>query len=241
MVSHATGKEVRFSCKVCSSKLYAELGHVTTTLRPQGFKAIYNDMFIKPNHGPGGTIRKQFAPTCHIFYTSGNTNVTDGLYKYMDFPAEFGGSNRKVEDVYHTGIRSTKTKRAPGETVFTEAEVAENNSETDTYIILHDLVLNPDRDFLKDHPGGPDVINEVAGRDATEVFENTGHSRKARDWANHFIIGYKEGASEEAKKRMKVPPKATKEESDSCLGSLLPVLGLIAVSAAAFSFLKLRK
>jgi hypothetical protein len=95
LVSHTTGKEERFSCKICSSKVYAHLHHLS-------HKAIYNDMFTTPNHGPGGKIAKGFEPTMHIFYTSGNTNVRDGLPKYVDLPAAFGGSDKQVNDVYHS-------------------------------------------------------------------------------------------------------------------------------------------
>lgn len=94
LVSHTTGKEERFSCKTCSSKVYAHLHHLN-------HKAIYNDMFISPNHGPDGKIGNEFAPAMHIFYTSGNTNIFDGLPKYVDLPAAFGGSDKKVEDAYH--------------------------------------------------------------------------------------------------------------------------------------------
>jgi len=94
LVSHTTGKEERLSCKICSSKVYAHLHHLN-------HKAIYNDMFTSPNHGPDGKIAKEFAPAMHIFYTSGNTNVKDGLPKYTDLPAAFGGSDKQVDEVYH--------------------------------------------------------------------------------------------------------------------------------------------
>ena len=64
-------------------------------------KAIYNDMFTTPNHGPDGKIGKEFAPAMHIFYTSGNTNVVDGLPKFVDLPAAFGGSDKQVAEIYH--------------------------------------------------------------------------------------------------------------------------------------------
>jgi len=94
LVSHTTGKEERFSCKICSSKVYAHLHHLS-------HKAIYNDMFTAPNHGPDGKIATGFAPSMHIFYTSGNTNIKDGLPKFVDLPAAFGGSDKQVEEVYH--------------------------------------------------------------------------------------------------------------------------------------------
>jgi hypothetical protein len=94
LVSHTTGREERLSCKICSSKVYAHLHHLN-------HKAIYLDMFTTPNHGPDGKMAAGFAPTMHIMYTSGNTNVQDGLPKYVDLPAAFGGSDKTVPDVYH--------------------------------------------------------------------------------------------------------------------------------------------
>ncbi len=38
-----------------------------------------------------------FSPFC----SSGNTNVRDGLPKYVDLPAAFGGSDKQVDEVYH--------------------------------------------------------------------------------------------------------------------------------------------
>lgn len=94
LVSYTTGKEERFSCKICGSKVYAHLHHLN-------HKAIYNDNFTSPNHGPDGKIGSVFAPMLHIYYTSGNTNVLDGLPKFVDLPQAFGGSGKQVDELYH--------------------------------------------------------------------------------------------------------------------------------------------
>jgi hypothetical protein len=93
-VAFTTGKEERFSCKTCSSKVYAHLHHLN-------HKAVYNDSFTTPNHGPGGSIAEDYKPSIHIFYPSGNTNVIDGLPKFKDLPGAFGGSDETVDEVYH--------------------------------------------------------------------------------------------------------------------------------------------
>jgi hypothetical protein len=92
--AYTTGKEERFSCKTCSSKLFAHLHHLD-------HKAVYNDAFTTPNHGPDGAIHPDYKPSIHIFYTSGNTNIVDGLPKYADLPAAFGGSDEQVDEQYH--------------------------------------------------------------------------------------------------------------------------------------------
>lgn len=39
------------------------------------------------------------------------------------------------------------------------------------------------------HPGGEEVLLEQAGKDATEAFEDVGHSTDARDLMKKFKVG----------------------------------------------------
>lgn len=39
------------------------------------------------------------------------------------------------------------------------------------------------------HPGGEEVLMEQAGKDATESFEDVGHSTDARDLMKEHLIG----------------------------------------------------
>jgi cytochrome b5 len=42
--------------------------------------------------------------------------------------------------------------------------------------------------YLDDHPGGAEVMLDVAGQDADEFFEDIGHSKEAREeLAKHYI------------------------------------------------------
>lgn len=43
--------------------------------------------------------------------------------------------------------------------------------------------------YLEDHPGGKAVLLEVAGTNATEAFEDAGHSDEAREQMEPFCIG----------------------------------------------------
>lgn len=43
--------------------------------------------------------------------------------------------------------------------------------------------------YLEDHPGGKEVLIEVAGTNATEAFEDAGHSDEAREQMEPFCIG----------------------------------------------------
>uniref|UniRef100_G3T4U2 Cytochrome b5 n=1 Tax=Loxodonta africana TaxID=9785 RepID=G3T4U2_LOXAF len=43
--------------------------------------------------------------------------------------------------------------------------------------------------FFEQHPGGEEVLREQAGGDATENFEDVGHSTDAREMSKTFIVG----------------------------------------------------
>lgn len=43
--------------------------------------------------------------------------------------------------------------------------------------------------YLDDHPGGAPVLVEVAGTDATEAFEEIGHSDEARELLKPYLLG----------------------------------------------------
>lgn len=43
--------------------------------------------------------------------------------------------------------------------------------------------------YLDDHPGGAEVMLEVAGEDATNMFEDIGHSTDARSEMKKYEIG----------------------------------------------------
>eukprot|EP00927_Polykrikos_kofoidii_P061461 TRINITY_DN562_c0_g1_i13.p1 TRINITY_DN562_c0_g1~~TRINITY_DN562_c0_g1_i13.p1 ORF type:complete len:135 (-),score=28.39 TRINITY_DN562_c0_g1_i13:35-439(-) len=77
-------------------------------------------------------------------------------------------------------------------------EVAKHNTEEDCWLVVHDLVLKLPKDFLDEHPGGPEVVVASSGKDASGDFEDIAHTDSAREWASKFIIGYKEGAETSA-------------------------------------------
>ncbi|RYP61552.1 hypothetical protein DL769_007652 [Monosporascus sp. CRB-8-3] len=67
-------------------------------------------------------------------------------------------------------------------------EIKGHNTEADAWIVVHGIVYNATK-FLEDHPGGKEIILEVAGQDATDVFEEAGHSTEARDILPKLLVG----------------------------------------------------
>ncbi|KAI4880135.1 hypothetical protein NFI96_020833 [Prochilodus magdalenae] len=81
-------------------------------------------------------------------------------------------------------------KESNGESVkyYRLSEVEERNSFKSTWIIINHKVYDVTK-FLEEHPGGEEVLREQAGGDATESFEDVGHSTDAREMATTFLIG----------------------------------------------------
>lgn len=55
--------------------------------------------------------------------------------------------------------------------------------------------------YLDDHPGGDDVILATTGKDATEEFEDAGHSKSARELMEQYCIGELDTSSPISKQR----------------------------------------
>ncbi|XP_045646224.1 cytochrome b5 isoform X1 [Ursus americanus] len=71
---------------------------------------------------------------------------------------------------------------------YTLEEIQKHNHSKSTWLILHHKVYDLTK-FLEEHPGGEEVLREQAGGDATENFEDVGHSTDARELSKTFIIG----------------------------------------------------
>uniref|UniRef100_A0A8C5L509 Cytochrome b5 n=1 Tax=Jaculus jaculus TaxID=51337 RepID=A0A8C5L509_JACJA len=71
---------------------------------------------------------------------------------------------------------------------YTLEDIKKHNDSKSTWIILHHKVYDLTK-FLEEHPGGEEVLREQAGGDATENFEDVGHSTDARELSKTYIIG----------------------------------------------------
>ncbi|KAI1840218.1 hypothetical protein JX265_010786 [Neoarthrinium moseri] len=71
-------------------------------------------------------------------------------------------------------------------------EIQRHNTNDDIWIILHGVVYNVSK-YLENHPGGPELLLEVAGQDATKFFEEALHSEDARDILPRLKVGNVEG------------------------------------------------
>ncbi|RBA22528.1 cytochrome-b5 reductase [Fusarium proliferatum] len=116
---------------------------------------------------------------------------------------------------------------------YTAKQVAEHNSPDDAWLIIHGQVYDVTT-YLADHPGGADVLTEAAGTDASEDFDNAGHSEDAFEIMKDCCVGKIRGFE---KKKPKLKPLApvkevkTQSEAPSSL-SVLVTLGFIACTGA---------
>ncbi|NWX63393.1 CYB5B protein, partial [Promerops cafer] len=83
-------------------------------------------------------------------------------------------------------------------------EVAKRNSSREAWLVIHGRVYDVTR-FLEEHPGGEEVLLEQAGRDATESFEDVGHSTDAREMLKQYYIGEVHPVSASCKPQTKTP------------------------------------
>ena len=72
----------------------------------------------------------------------------------------------------------------------TDAEVKKNNSESGLWVVIHGKVFDL-TNFYMEHPGGWDVIEEVAGKDGTKEYEAGDHRIESiRDLKTYYIGEY---------------------------------------------------
>lgn len=101
----------------------------------------------------------------------------------------------EISDIpLHTGSLSTNDTNVEknGETesvkYYTLEEIRAHSLSSDAWLIIHDNVYDI-TSFVEEHPGGEEVLLEQAGSDATESFEDVGHSTDAREMLQQYYIG----------------------------------------------------
>lgn len=83
---------------------------------------------------------------------------------------------------------------------YTRAEVEEHNTTSSLWVTLGDKIFDV-TDFLEGHPGGPEYIEQYAGKDVTEVLKDEishTHSDSAYEILDECLIGFIGASSKNA-------------------------------------------
>ncbi|XP_056121799.1 cytochrome b5 [Rhinichthys klamathensis goyatoka] len=122
---------------------------------------------------------------------------------------------------------NTGTSEESGVKYYTVKEVQDHNMIKDTWLVIHDKVYDI-TSFMEEHPGGEEVLLEQAGSDATESFEDVGHSTDAREMLQQYYIGelHMDDRKNESKKDVYI---TTSKESWSLTTWLIPAIAAVLV------------
>ncbi|QCE03930.1 cytochrome b5, seed isoform-like [Vigna unguiculata] len=106
--------------------------------------------------------------------------------------------------------------------VFTLSEVSQHNNAKDCWLVIHGKVYNVTK-FLEDHPGGDDVLLSSTGKDASNDFDDIGHSTSAVAMMDEFYVGDIDSSSIPSKVAY-TPPNQPKYNQDKTPEFIIRIL-----------------
>ncbi|CAM8924934.1 hypothetical protein QQ045_022719 [Rhodiola kirilowii] len=107
--------------------------------------------------------------------------------------------------------------------VYTLEEVSSHNSLKDCWLVIFGKVYDV-TEFMDDHPGGGDVLLTSTGKDATEDFEDVGHSKAAREQLEKYYIGEIDASTLSKKKKYTAPQSNQSSQASSGGDSMIKIL-----------------
>mmetsp|Transcript_12654 Transcript_12654/g.27386 ORF Transcript_12654/g.27386 Transcript_12654/m.27386 type:complete len:132 (+) Transcript_12654:137-532(+) len=123
--------------------------------------------------------------------------------------------------------------------VYSLADVKQHTTDKSCWLVVHGKVYDV-TDFLEEHPGGYDIIITSTGKDATQDFEEIGHSNSAKQLLEKYYIGKYEGGDSAPSKTEQKAAAATQQKQTSGASRtfqvLLPVILLIIALVLNFYF-----
>jgi len=118
---------------------------------------------------------------------------------------------------------------------FTYSDVSAHTSKKDLYVVIHDKVYNASS-FVDEHPGGEEVLLDVGGQDATEAFEDVGHSDEAREILHGLLIGNLKRQPGDPSPKITASTSTAAKSSSDAAGLGIGVYALILVGGALAFF-----
>merc|ERR1711977_15940 len=115
---------------------------------------------------------------------------------------------------------------------YTYADVSSHSGKKDLLMVIHDKVYDTTA-FVDEHPGGEEVLLDVGGQDATEAFEDVGHSDEAREILEGLLVGELKRQPGDPAPKVSAPSGSTATSGDNTgMGVGLYAIILIGVGLA---------
>ncbi|XP_077227064.1 cytochrome b5-like [Tasmannia lanceolata] len=120
------------------------------------------------------------------------------------------------------------------EKLFTLEDVSKHNNNKDCWLIISGKVYDVTK-FLEDHPGGDEVLLSATGKDATNDFEDVGHSPSARAMMDEYYVGKVDVSTIPAKTQYTPPnqPHYNQDKTSEFIIKLLQFLIPVAILGLA--------
>ncbi|KAH3684998.1 hypothetical protein WICPIJ_004030 [Wickerhamomyces pijperi] len=121
-------------------------------------------------------------------------------------------------------------------TVYTFEEVQKHNTKDDLWMIINGKVYDVTK-YIDEHPGGEEVLIDCGGVDATDPFDDIGHSEDAREALVDLLVGTVDPASLPAgSSSTESSGSSSATQGESNTGLIIAAL-LVLVSIGAYVFL----
>jgi len=83
--------------------------------------------------------------------------------------------------------------------IITQQELSEHTKKDNVWLLVRGKVYNVAK-FIDEHPGGEEVILNEAGKDATDAYDDVGHSDEANALLPGMLVGdFETGAGSQVK------------------------------------------
>ncbi|KAL3567676.1 hypothetical protein D5086_030327 [Populus alba] len=119
--------------------------------------------------------------------------------------------------------------------VFTFEQVTVHNNHKDCWLIINGKVYDVTK-FMEDHPGGDEVLLSSTGQDATDDFEDVGHSDSAREMMGEYCIGDIDASTLPPQTKYRTPkqPHHNQDKTSEFIIKILQFLVPLAILGLAF-------
>ncbi|KAH7296228.1 hypothetical protein KP509_26G014600 [Ceratopteris richardii] len=106
--------------------------------------------------------------------------------------------------------------------IFTLEQVSQHSTSKDCWLIISGKVYDVTK-FLDDHPGGDEVLLSATGKDATNDFEDVGHSSSAKGMMEEYYVGDIDPSTIPERQKY-VPPKQASYNPDNSTEFFIKIL-----------------